>query len=602
MKRPFLMLSVLLLASFAAGQDVKEDFYDAEFFFAQEEYQEALYIFQKVYDNGYQDNANINYRIGVCLLEIPGRKPEAIPYLEKAAQSISERYREGSLKEENAPPDALLFLGNAYRIDEQLDKACENYRAYLEYLGKRDDIQRIYTEKQIESCQNAKTALNNPVEYNTRNLGQLQETHPDRYNVVVSDDLSTMAFMGRNPFYNGVYISTKNEEGLWNTPLNITPSIQSDGNMDVVSLSADGKMMLLTAYDAFDSNILISEYADDRWNRARSVGKPVNTKYYESHASFSPGGNSIYFTSNRKESLGGTDIFRSDLLEDGTWSEPVNLGPTINTALSEESPFLSPDGSRLYFSSQGHATIGGFDLFYSEIQPDGSWGTPVNPGYPLNTTDDDLAFSPLHLEEENVQQVYAKGNASHRDIYLFELIPQDQQPVAVTFEEEMEEEVEEVAEEPVEEVAEEPVEEAAEVPPTYKVKPIFFDFDSFALTGAGQSKLNDLAGVLQEYPEVELEIVGHTDAVGTYEYNQKLSERRARSVHDYLVSKGIEEDRLEIKGMSESQPVARNRTPDNRDAPEGRKYNRRVQFNVKVSGDVILEMEKIQVPERLQLN
>ncbi|MGM0475043.1 MAG: hypothetical protein ACQERV_12940, partial [Bacteroidota bacterium] len=464
MKRPFLMLSVLLLASFAAGQDVKEDFYDAEFFFAQEEYQEALYIFQKVYDNGYQDNANINYRIGVCLLEIPGRKPEAIPYLEKAAQSISERYREGSLKEENAPPDALLFLGNAYRIDEQLDKACENYRAYLEYLGKRDDIQRIYTEKQIESCQNAKTALNNPVEYNTRNLGQLQETHPDRYNVVVSDDLSTMAFMGRNPFYNGVYISTKNEEGLWNTPLNITPSIQSDGNMDVVSLSADGKMMLLTAYDAFDSNILISEYADDRWNRARSVGKPVNTKYYESHASFSPGGNSIYFTSNRKESLGGTDIFRSDLLEDGTWSEPVNLGPTINTALSEESPFLSPDGSRLYFSSQGHATIGGFDLFYSEIQPDGSWGTPVNPGYPLNTTDDDLAFSPLHLEEENVQQVYAKGNASHRDIYLFELIPQDQQPVAVTFEEEMEEEVEEVAEEPVEEVAEEPVEEVAEEP------------------------------------------------------------------------------------------------------------------------------------------
>ena len=225
MKRPFLILSVLLLVSFAAGQDVKEDFYDAEFFFAQEEYQEALYIFQKVYDNGYQDNANINYRIGVCLLEIPGRKPEAIPYLEKAAQSISERYREGSLKEENAPPDALLFLGNAYRIDEQLDKACENYRAYLEYLGDRDNIQRIYTEKQIESCQNAKTALNNPVEYNTQNLGQLQETHPDRYNVVVSDDLTTMAFMGRNPFYNGVYVSTKNEEGLWNTPLTITPSI-----------------------------------------------------------------------------------------------------------------------------------------------------------------------------------------------------------------------------------------------------------------------------------------------------------------------------------------------------------------------------------------
>jgi outer membrane protein OmpA-like peptidoglycan-associated protein/tetratricopeptide (TPR) repeat protein len=608
MKRSFLILSVLVLAQFAMGQDVKEDFYDAEFFFAQEEYEEALYIFEKVYNRGYQDNANINYRIGICLLEIPGRKTEAIPFLEKAVGSISERYREGSLNEENAPPDALLYLGNAYRINEDLEKACEAYREYQEkYIEDKSDIQRIYAEKQIESCHNASEALQHPVDYTTGDLGQLKEIHRNRYNVVVSDDLKTMAFMGKNPFYNGVYVATKGEGGLWNTPLNITPSIRSDGNMDVVSLSADGKIMLLAVYDEFDSNIYTSEYANDRWNPAKSVGKPINTRYYESHATFSPDGKSIYFASNRKESLGGTDIFRSDLLEDLTWSEPVNLGPTINTPLNEESPFLSPDGSRLYFSSQGHATIGGFDLFYSDLQSDGSWGAPENPGYPLNTTDDDLAFSPKKIGREDTEQVFAKGNASQRDIYFFELIPQEAQPVAVSFDtkiEKAEEEVaeEEVVEKPVEEVAEEPVREEVKPLARRQIRPVFFAFDSYALTETARSKLDDLAALLEQYPEVKLEVIGHTDAIGTFEYNQKLSENRAGAVKQYLVSKGISEDRLKTMGKSESEPVARNRTADNRDAPEGRKFNRRVVFAVTLAEDVIIEMEKIQVPDNLKID
>ena len=110
---------------------------------------------------------------------------------------------------------------------------------------------------------------------------------------------------------------------------------------------------------------------------------------------FHPMAKSIYFSSNRKESLGGMDIFRSDLQEDGSWGEPVNLGPGINTILNEDTPAMSPDGKRLYFSSQGHSTMGGFDVFYSELIEDGSFpGVPVNLGYPLNTSDDDYTFSP----------------------------------------------------------------------------------------------------------------------------------------------------------------------------------------------------------------
>ncbi len=526
-----------------------------------------------------------------------GRKTEAIPYLETAVASISERYREGSLKELNAPPDALLYLGNAYRINEEFEKAREKYREYELYLGPKNVLQKAYVSKQIESCDNAVLALNNPKEYTYGNLGQVNETHPNRYNVVVSNDLSTMAFMGKNPFYNSVQVSKKQADGTWGRPLNITPSIVSDGNMDVVALSPDGKTMLLAVSDEFDSNIYSSVFENNRWNPATTLGKPINTRYWESHATFAEGGKSIYFTSNRNESLGGTDIFRSDQFSDGTWSEPVNLGPVINTVLSEESPFLSPDGKRLYFSSQGHNTIGGFDLFYSELQSDGTWGTPINMGYPLNTTDDDLAFSPQGIAQSGSSMVFAKAEeGSKYDLYKFEFINRDATPVIVPMDE-PEEEVVEVVREVIE-----PEPEVVKPPEKYLIRPVFFDFDKTTLNSTAMEKLDALAMVMEKYAELKLEITGHTDALGTYEYNQRLSLNRANAVSKYLIVKGVAKDRLKVTGLSESEHVARNRTRDNRDSPAGRALNRRVQFNVSISDDVIIEMEKIQVPDHLKLD
>ena len=221
--------------------------------------EEALYAFNQVYKNGYQDNAYINYRIGVCLIEIAGRKTESIPYLEKAIQSISKNVKEGKLSEENAPPDALLYLGNAYRINMEIEKALTKYNEFAQYIDEKDELLNNYVDQQIVSCGNALVGFNNPVSYTAGNLGQLNETHQARYNMVVSNDLQTMAFMGKNPFYNGVYVTTK-KDGLWEKPMNITPSIVSDGNMDVVSLSPDGKTMLLAVSDQFCSNIYASRY------------------------------------------------------------------------------------------------------------------------------------------------------------------------------------------------------------------------------------------------------------------------------------------------------------------------------------------------------
>lgn len=600
MKKVLSLLMILLFTATLFGQyDPRENFYDAEFFFAEEDYAEAMYSFIKVYDEGYQDNSNINYRIGVCLLNIDGRKTEAIPYLVKAVKNINERYKVGSFKEEYAPPDAFLYLGNAYRINYNHKEASISYNKYIEFFDDPDgnDLQLIYTKLQIEACKLAESASTNPVEYEFGTLGQLNQISAPAYNPVVSGDLGTLAFMGQHKFYNGVYVSKK-MDGKWMKPTNITPAIQSDGNQSVISLSFDGNLILLAWSDEFNSEIWISEFSNDRWSKSKPIGKPVNSKYYESHAALTPDGNTIYFTSNRKESLGEMDIFKCNKNDDGTWGDVILLGDKINTALNEDTPYVSPDGKRLYFSSQGNKSLGGFDIYYSEIHEDGTYGEPVSLGYPLNTSDDDYAFSPKQIDYKGYLTLYSKGGAEQVDLFRFELIPEFAEPVIVAFEE-----VAEVITEEVTEVVEEVTKEEITVTKTekYIIKPAFFDFDSHQLSATAKSKLDDLSTILKKFPTIDLQIKGHTDAVGTNAYNLLLSEKRAKAVSKYLQSKNIDKKRLILSGLSESDPVAINRTTEDKDAPKGRQLNRRVEFGLELTENKFIEIEKVKVPNYLMI-
>ena len=589
----------------------REVYTDAEYFLIEESYYDALLEYDQLYRNGFKDNANINYRMGICYLNLPGKKDKAIPHLEKAIQNVSANYIEGSLKEVHAPPDALLYLGNAYRVDGQLEKACSAYRKYIEQDDK--NIENIeYSKKQIEACKTAKEMMQIPYIINTKNIGSPINTGSNNFKAVVSANENRIVYITELKFYDALYMSDK-KDGKWSEPVNLTPQVQSDGDQYPCYLSADGNTLLLTKEDFFNSDIYISTYEDEEWIKSSSVGKVINSKYWESHACLSPDGNTMYFASNRKEGMGGMDIYYSVKDAKGGWTEPVNIGAPVNTDLNEDTPFMLDDGKTLYFSSQGHNNMGGFDVFFSKKNDDGTWTEPENIGYPLNTTDDDLFFQPLKEGKVIYKTQYAKEGMGEEDIYRIEITGrQEKIEVAENVEEKTDEVIADKAPEkdtvqadqPVEEkiMEQQPDEEEAIEKSTerFVLKPIYFDFDKYTLDQTSRSKLENVLKVMQEYTDIKLLVIGHTDSKGSYEYNKTLSEKRAKSTVEYLKSKGINASRMEIRGQSESDPAAINTKDDGTDCPEGRRLNRRVEFKLVQGQHDNIVFEKDEVPENLR--
>lgn len=571
MKRLLLpiFLSILSISSFAQKKDItiKEYFADAEFFFVAEEYVDALQDYLEVYKRGYEENSNINYRIGVCYLHIPGQKEKSIDYLLKASAGVSSKYTGSTLSEQFAPVDVHLYLGNAYRIQYELDKAIEEYNKYLELIPDQANEERKYAEKQIEASQIAGEFVSNPRVVSFTPLGKLLNNSNANHNCVVSGDGSTMVYMSKLPFYEAVFMSKRRGKN-WARPINITPQIMSDGDQFVTGISFDGNKLLLAREDVFDSDIYLSEYENGQWGKSKSIGKPINSRYWESHASFSQDGNTIYFASNRRGGFGGMDIYSSSKAENGDWGEPKNLGELVNTELNEDSPFVTVDGKTLYFSSQGHTNMGGYDFFAINFS-DSGWGGPENLQYPLSTTDDDLFYFPFENNEKGyVQKIFEDGMGSW-DIYLVEF------PDTEQLEEELTEQI-------VEDVNEEE-ETQTIIPPviektTIKLQPILFGFDNYSVSPEAQEVLATYIQLLKSNPELKLKIIGHTDALGPDIYNQKLSERRALTVLKYFTGNGISEERLTAVGMGEKEFISINTNSDGSDNPEARKYNRRVEF------------------------
>ncbi len=646
-----------ITASTVCGQEVYDEektYYDAEFATLYLRYEEALPLFLKVLENGL-DNANIRYKIGYTYVHIPGKKAAAIPYLEEAILNTSHKYRkETSFKEKRAPVEAHLYLGAAYQSNEEISKAQEQYRIYKELVLKKKGDTGLADHK-LASCETALAQMANPVDVDARLFNLTGST--DQYNAVFSADGKTMVFMENRTYYEGIYFSQQ-ILGEWTPPRNITMEVESDGKLEVSSLSSDGTQLLFSYNDGTGYDLFISAYDNGRWTKATPLAGSINSLQNEIHAVLEPSGSTLYFVSDRKGGQGGFDIYFSTQDPSGKWGIPANLGPVINTVYNENTPFFDRNGL-LYFSSEGHNTMGGYDI-YASSGSNTRWTTPENLGYPVNTTEDDLFFVPVKDAILAYKTQFKETPETGRAIYEYEFYS-DAHPRTVTVEgrirtpDEMNLNTGDllinvtnheglaiienlspdsrgrfrfvlpagVYQLTVTGDRMEPLSETLEIgtagkrsieldpawiiaeecaPEQYSFEMLFFEFNKTHLSPTACIQLDILAEALKTYPGATLTIEGHTDAIGSELYNKKLGEKRAASASAYLRSKGILPGRIRISSAGESSPLARNTKPDGSDDPEGRKYNRRVSISIEGvdSKNIIQTAPDIPAPLRIR--
>ncbi|HRN36630.1 MAG: hypothetical protein M9900_03655 [Flavobacteriales bacterium] len=386
------------------------------------------------------ENANLNWKVGEAYMMSYNEKSKALPYLRTASAKRGKSY--GGLntagynpfdpKERNAPPQVDYWLAKAYHLNNDFDNADVYYRQFIAEAGDRSDFKPM-AEHGLEQTANARTLKAAPKDYVISNVGDVVNGQFPDFSPVVSVDGNALFFTSRRlradssnagvidpvaglPFEN-VYVSYKDRTGKWQAPepLNINPPF---GHLATVNVSADGQTLILYKDDNGDGNLYESKLVGEIWSDPVKMGGDINSRSWETHGALSADGNTFYFVSNRPGGLGGRDIYRVVKLPNGEWSKAQNLGNTVNTRYEEDGVFIHPDGKTLYFASTGHTSMGGFDIFTTEQQADGTWSAPVNIGYPLNTVDDDVFFVSTADGRRGYFSSDKMGGYGEKDIYF----------------------------------------------------------------------------------------------------------------------------------------------------------------------------------------
>lgn len=415
-------LSCLFFPRLSAQEitDPEELFSEGEFFFLAEEYQEALYYYLQLLDK-YPDNVNFNFKAGMTYLQIPGQEHRAIPYLEKAITQTSIKYKKRLYTESNAPHYAYYYLGNAYRINNELDKALDTYQTFMDSKDFEGNYNLNIVETEVRACGRAKIIQDVPINLQKTRLEPPINSESDNYEAVLSADGNTMVFVTQQKFYDAIHLSRK-VNGIWTEPEVLNPQVGSDGDMYPTSLSSDGTELYLVKRTDTNDDIYLSVLSGLFWSKAQPLNENINTRTNETHASISGDGQTLYFTSDRRGGYGKLDIYRSQRLNNNEWGPAINMGTMINTDLDEETPFITLDGKRLYFSSKGHFNMGGYDIFFTDLLEDNTWNDAINIGFPLNTTGDDLFYFPVENGEKAYFAIRDKEEPFASNIYYVEIL------------------------------------------------------------------------------------------------------------------------------------------------------------------------------------
>jgi len=378
-------------------------------------YREALKYYLQAQDFN-PDCAELNYKIGVCYYHSE-KKHMCLPYFEKAY-----------LLDQKVNKDICYYLGRAYHLNYQFEKALTFFDMFKNSRGVTSDLLKL-TPRHIEDCNNAMTLILDTLQVEIVNLGPSVNTQYPEYNPLITADGEEMFFISRREGTTGnktdindgmycedVYISDLVNINLTNAK-NLGNPINTAKHDAVLGIAPDGQQ-LLTYIDINEGDIGISVLHGSKWSKPELLNTNINTQYHESKACLSPDGKQLFFISNNpKNSIGGRDIFVSKLGKNGDWGPAENLGKTINTKFNEEGVFIHPDGRTMYFSSEGHNSMGGYDIFKSVRDSLGNWSKPVNIVFPINTPGDDVFYTVSASGKKAYFASYREDGYGMYDIY-----------------------------------------------------------------------------------------------------------------------------------------------------------------------------------------
>jgi outer membrane protein OmpA-like peptidoglycan-associated protein len=511
-----------------------------------------------------------------------------------------------------------------------------------------------YIDNQIRDCMYAMEIKKKPLTIISRLFAPWLNEYPGACNPVLSKNDSVFVFTVKEGIKTRILCSYKSK--VWQRPVDITKQLGGYDRFYSNSITGNGKQLIIYLDDGGDGNLYYSIRKDTTWSKIKSIGKPINTIYWQSHGFITPDGKTMYFSSNKPGGQGELDIWFSRKNADGSWGEPINCGDIINTPYNETTPFFDPETSALIFSSVGHIGMGGYDVFRS-VNRNGAWTTPTGMPYAFNSIDENTFFILNNNAPGFITSIYNKNNGTRNIYSIVALDPADKTTTAmgtITLQDGLNIDPAQLQitlydlknRSQVRKIN--PVDTSSfkfdikpgdyqifvshsgyktdtinlNVPLYFEgsfislnaslipdkvfvgdfltIKNILFEYDSFSLDDEAISNLKIISNILTGYQDLTIEIAGYTDSRGSTAYNTRLAEKRAQAVIDYLAASGIPPVIFVKKAFGKSNFVAVNVNTNGSDNPEGRKYNRRVTFGiVNPKTGVVIRQESF-TPERLR--
>ncbi|HET8859206.1 OmpA family protein [Marivirga sp.] len=495
-------------------------------------------------------NVRANYMAGVLYLETVNRD-YSTKYFERVKR-LDPRFRF----------NIDYLLGRGYQYGLEFDKALQYFNAYKEHLLSNKsyrgaDKTSVYeVNDRIEECRNAREIIGMPSSYTIENIGEnINSTWPD-YAPVLNEDETVLIFTSRrqeantnenvdkdNFYYEDIYISKK-KQGQWGKAENIGQNVNTLYHDSNLFLSSDGRTLYIYSDEGNGDIYFSQENENEEWSTPKPLGGRINSQGFAEQSIWVSDDNEfMMFASNRPGGQGGFDIYGC-YKEDGEWNRPFNMGPVINTKSDEDGPYMAKDGVTLYFSSKGHKGFGGFDVFTTQFNDETEkWNTPENLGYPVNTVDDEVYFHPTSDGDRGYLASVREEGLGFTDIYMVKHVG-DLEKTAKSRISKLKQKESDLNSKELE-VRQRSIDSVLNIP-AYQ---IYFDLNSTAVNEEFQKRLDEMANYLKTHESLGIQISAFASSDGNPKYNYELSNRRAQSVLNYFLEKGIESDRLAARGF-----------------------------------------------------